>query len=134
MLFFFFSFVFFFPCLEHIAEIPVSLLAEPDLSNPTRHRYERPLDTIRSFEAAIDGSYNNRRMSYVRRGTLPRAYRAYDRMLMAFDPEESANGGYSRRSSYIGGKHFFRSAPNHRAFLHGLASVVYFVYALVCRG
>ncbi|SPN96960.1 uncharacterized protein DNG_00478 [Cephalotrichum gorgonifer] len=30
-------------------------IAEPDRSNPTRSRWERPLDTIRSFEAAIDG-------------------------------------------------------------------------------
>lgn len=29
--------------------------AEPDKSNPTRSRWERPLDTIRSFEAAIEG-------------------------------------------------------------------------------
>ncbi|KAI5786337.1 hypothetical protein DFH27DRAFT_528264 [Peziza echinospora] len=29
-------------------------IAEPDLSNPTRSRWERPLDTIRSFEAAIN--------------------------------------------------------------------------------
>ena len=36
------------------------LTADPDLSNPTRPRMERPLDTIRSFEAAIDGSYNRR--------------------------------------------------------------------------
>ena len=34
--------------------------ADPDRSNPTRPRLERPLDTIRSFEAAIDGSYNRR--------------------------------------------------------------------------
>ncbi|KAL8782835.1 MAG: hypothetical protein Q9213_005074 [Squamulea squamosa] len=31
--------------------------ADPDRSNPTRPRLERPLDTIRAFEAAIDGSY-----------------------------------------------------------------------------
>ncbi|EAQ93365.1 hypothetical protein CHGG_01600 [Chaetomium globosum CBS 148.51] len=36
-------------------------IPEPDRSNPTRSRWERPLDTIRSFEAAIDGGYNNRR-------------------------------------------------------------------------
>ena len=30
------------------------VITEPDLSNPTRHRFERPLDTIRNFEAAID--------------------------------------------------------------------------------
>lgn len=28
--------------------------ADPDLSNPTRNRLERPLDTIRSFESAIE--------------------------------------------------------------------------------
>ncbi|KAH8735487.1 hypothetical protein BGZ61DRAFT_80279 [Ilyonectria robusta] len=32
-------------------------IADPDKSNPTRNRWERPLDTIRSFEAAIDGGY-----------------------------------------------------------------------------
>ena len=36
--------------------------ADPDHSNPTRPRLERPLDTIRSFEAAIDG--HNRRQSF----------------------------------------------------------------------
>ncbi|TAQ89684.1 hypothetical protein B7494_g1968 [Chlorociboria aeruginascens] len=42
-------------------------IADPDRSNPTRSRWERPLDTIRSFEAAIEGSEvttNNRRSSY----------------------------------------------------------------------
>ncbi|KAL8922095.1 MAG: hypothetical protein Q9208_005405 [Pyrenodesmia sp. 3 TL-2023] len=36
------------------------LSADPDRSNPTRPRLERPLDTIRAFEAAIDGSYERR--------------------------------------------------------------------------
>ncbi|KAA8645111.1 hypothetical protein EYZ11_009843 [Aspergillus tanneri] len=30
------------------------VITDPDKSNPTRNRLERPLDTIRSFEAAID--------------------------------------------------------------------------------
>ncbi|KAL8842423.1 MAG: hypothetical protein Q9170_000551 [Blastenia crenularia] len=34
-----------------------NLITDPDRSNPTRPRLERPLDTIRAFEAAIDGSY-----------------------------------------------------------------------------
>lgn len=34
-----------------------SFTADPDRSNPTRNRWERPLDTIRAFEAAIDGNY-----------------------------------------------------------------------------
>lgn len=41
-----------------------NVLADPDKSNPTRNRWERPLDTIRSFEAAIDGGY--RRKSYMK--------------------------------------------------------------------
>jgi hypothetical protein len=42
--------------------------ADPDLSNPTRPRWERPLDTIRSFEAAIDKEYK-RRSQLIRSGT-----------------------------------------------------------------
>ncbi|KAL4890552.1 hypothetical protein BDV59DRAFT_204265 [Aspergillus ambiguus] len=30
------------------------VITDPDLSNPTRPRLERPLDTIRSFHAAIE--------------------------------------------------------------------------------
>ncbi|KAK2865323.1 hypothetical protein FQN49_003696 [Arthroderma sp. PD_2] len=60
-----------------------NIITEPDLSNPTRYRFERPLDTIKSFEAAIDGTYGGRRMSYAR-------------------PDESTNG-YSRPTSFFGG-------------------------------
>lgn len=42
---------------EHFTEQLLTIAADPDLSNPTRPRLERPLDTIRSFEAAIDGTY-----------------------------------------------------------------------------
>jgi len=58
-------------------------IADPDRSNPTRSRWERPLDTIRSFEAAIDGNYS--RKSYMR--------------------TDSGDGqsNYNRRSSYYGG-------------------------------
>ncbi|KAJ5622754.1 hypothetical protein N7490_011359 [Penicillium lividum] len=31
-----------------------NIISDPDRCNPTRNRMERPLDTIRSFEAAID--------------------------------------------------------------------------------
>ncbi|KAI9886798.1 MAG: hypothetical protein M1823_001368 [Watsoniomyces obsoletus] len=40
-----------------------NLIADPDRSNPTRNRWERPLDTIRSFEAAIDGNHQRRTLS-----------------------------------------------------------------------
>ncbi|KAI0175758.1 hypothetical protein GGR52DRAFT_570746 [Hypoxylon sp. FL1284] len=37
-------------------------ITDPDRSNPTRSRMERPLDTIRAFEVAIDGGYNRQSM------------------------------------------------------------------------
>ncbi|KAL8746596.1 MAG: hypothetical protein Q9190_001404 [Brigantiaea leucoxantha] len=40
-----------------------NIITDPDKSNPTRSRLERPLDTIRSFEAAIDGFYERRPFS-----------------------------------------------------------------------
>ncbi|KAK1807362.1 hypothetical protein LTR12_018290 [Friedmanniomyces endolithicus] len=60
-------------------------IVDPDLSNPTRPRMERPLDTIRSFEKAIDNGYK-RRASYT-------ASQSYDQ-----------NGQFSsrRNSSYFG--------------------------------
>ncbi|CAJ2500974.1 Uu.00g038270.m01.CDS01 [Anthostomella pinea] len=58
-----------------------NLISDPDRSNPTRNRWERPLDTIRSFEAAIDGGYN--------RNSVIKA-----------DTDSMAN--WNRRSSYYG--------------------------------
>jgi hypothetical protein len=58
-------------------------IAEPDRANPTRSRWERPLDTIRGFEAAIDGGYNRKSM-------------------LRSDAESVAN--WNRRSSYYGSK------------------------------
>lgn len=66
---------------------PLTRPAEPDFSNPTRSRWERPLDTIRSFEAAIDGEYRRRAS----------AMRSDQTDVM------SNYGGASRRSSYYGG-------------------------------
>ncbi|OJD35145.1 uncharacterized protein BKCO1_190009 [Diplodia corticola] len=68
-------------------DVDGSPIPEPDLSNPTRSRWERPLDTIRKFEAQIDGEYK-RRTGGART-----------------DVESVADfSGYtSRRSSYYGG-------------------------------
>ncbi|KAJ5466782.1 hypothetical protein N7475_004534 [Penicillium sp. IBT 31633x] len=38
------------------------LITDPDLSNPTRNRLERPLDTIRAFDAAIEAHRKQQRM------------------------------------------------------------------------
>jgi hypothetical protein len=59
------------------------IITDPDLSNPTRPRFERPLETIRSFEAAIEGTYSSRPVSWAR--------------------TESPNGGeQNKRGSYYG--------------------------------
>ncbi|KAJ5592880.1 hypothetical protein N7537_009784 [Penicillium hordei] len=73
-----------------------NVITDPDLSNPTRPRLERPLDTIRSFEAAINGSYNNNRASYAK-------------------TEDAASqiGDFSRRTSYYGGQN---SGPSNRNY------------------
>jgi hypothetical protein len=63
-----------------------NVITDPDLSNPTRPRLERPLDTIRSFEAAIYGTYTGRPASYAKT-----------------EPELGYRADYSRRSSYYGG-------------------------------
>ncbi|KAI0203942.1 hypothetical protein F4808DRAFT_393522 [Astrocystis sublimbata] len=66
--------------IEH-RDFQGNLIADPDRSNPTRSRWERPLDTIRGFEAAIDGGYNRKSL-----------YRS----------ESESIAGWNRRSSYYG--------------------------------
>ncbi|USW54324.1 hypothetical protein Slin15195_G076430 [Septoria linicola] len=68
-------------------------ITDPDLSNPTRPRMERPLDTIRSFEAAIDSGYK-RRSSYMR----------------SESHDQTGGYGQSRRNSGYG----FNGAPQNR--------------------
>ncbi|KAF9892904.1 hypothetical protein FE257_000496 [Aspergillus nanangensis] len=63
-----------------------NVITDPDHSNPTRPRLERPLDTIRSFEVAIYGTHSSRPVSYVKT-----------------EPEAGHRVDYSRRSSYFGG-------------------------------
>ncbi|KID81845.1 hypothetical protein MGU_10823 [Metarhizium guizhouense ARSEF 977] len=79
-------------------------IADPDRSNPTRNRWERPLDTIRSFEAAIDGGYqhtdsvaNWNRRSSVQTANQPRF------------PQDSYYGG--RPVSYRGDSQYGLPTP-----------------------
>ncbi|KAK3105490.1 hypothetical protein LTR53_018332, partial [Teratosphaeriaceae sp. CCFEE 6253] len=76
-------------------------IVDPDLSNPTRPRLERPLDTIRSFEKAIDNGYK-RRSSYQASQSLEQ------------------NGQYaSRRNSYLG-EHMKPSNHSRRSIANAL--------------
>lgn len=91
--------------LEH-RDADGNIITDPDLSNPTRSRMERPLDTIRSFEAAIDGSYNRRASFRAESTTLmsPQnnrrsgyfsGYQAQQRM-----PADGGGGYYGNRMSH----------------------------------
>ncbi|CAK4031973.1 Hypothetical predicted protein [Lecanosticta acicola] len=73
-------------------------ITDPDLSNPTRPRMERPLDTIRSFEKAIDNGYK-RRSSFVRAESYG-------------GPQDSQYAGSRRNSGY--GEFALPSNSRHR--------------------
>ncbi|KAJ5299831.1 hypothetical protein N7476_011388, partial [Penicillium atrosanguineum] len=51
-----------------------NVITDPDWSNPTRPRFERPLDTIKAFEAAIYGTYSSNRQSYIKTGSSGRPH------------------------------------------------------------
>ncbi|KAF4122597.1 hypothetical protein GMORB2_6904 [Geosmithia morbida] len=74
-------------------------IADPDLSNPTRNRWERPLDTIRSFEAAIDGGYT-------RRASMMRT--AHPLTPSRTTASGTFNGNSNRRSSHTPSQTKFR--------------------------
>jgi len=75
-----------------------NIITDPDRSNPTRHRLERPLDTIRGFQDAIDGSYNRRASSYGQSGDRPESRGTG---ITAMTGMTGMNGGDgSRRNSY----------------------------------
>lgn len=67
-------------------DIDGNTITDPDRSNPTRYRLERPLDTIRSFQMAAEGTSSNRRSTYSGRPVSQ----------MNFETN------HSRRSSYYG--------------------------------
>ncbi|EKD19324.1 uncharacterized protein L3040_009235 [Drepanopeziza brunnea f. sp. 'multigermtubi'] len=78
-------------------------IADPDRSNPTRSRWERPLDTIRAFEAAIDGNHSRR--SYAR--TESDRHSTYDRRTSHYGGTQVTTDGRPRNS--YGGR-----SPSHR--------------------
>ncbi|KAI8683910.1 hypothetical protein NCS57_00055900 [Fusarium keratoplasticum] len=93
-------------------------IADPDKSNPTRNRWERPLDTIRSFEAAIDGGYsrkslyraetdsqanwNRRNSSFTNQSRYP--HDSYYGRPTSLRPENSHYESGPPRSSYFDGQ------------------------------
>lgn len=71
-------------------------LAEPDKSNPTRNRWERPLDTIRSFEAAIEGPYAQRASARNGSGT----HTLMDPSFLGLPTNGLTEADWNRRESY----------------------------------
>ncbi|KAF5023151.1 hypothetical protein F66182_4784 [Fusarium sp. NRRL 66182] len=94
-------------------------IEDPDKSNPTRNRWERPLDTIRSFEAAIDGGYsrkslyraetdsqanwNRRNSSFTNQPRFPRDH-YYGGRPASFRPENTQFDLGPSRSNYFDGQ------------------------------
>jgi len=103
-----------------------NVITDPDLCNPTRPRLERPLDTIRSFEKAIDNGYK-RRSSYMRTDSESNMQQYNDRRNSGYGYDAGPNqnryangngngngGGYyggQRAESMAGGP---RRHPNNR--------------------
>ncbi|KAI9731493.1 MAG: hypothetical protein M1834_004613 [Cirrosporium novae-zelandiae] len=77
-------------------------ITDPDRCNPTRHRLERPLDTIRSFEAAIDKEYKEK--EYGRRGSVATALDSdgYNYNSRRSSSYQGYNGHPSGQGSYYG--------------------------------
>lgn len=76
------------------------VINDPDRSNPARSRMERPLDTIRSFEAAIDN--NHKRKALARSGMF--SLSLLSATLTDFQAESvDLSAMSSRRESFVGG-------------------------------
>ncbi|KAJ5220281.1 hypothetical protein N7468_009485 [Penicillium chermesinum] len=83
-----------------------NVIEDPDKSNPTRPRLERPLDTIRSFEAAIYGTYSSQRpTSYART-----------------EDGASQMGDFSRRTSYYGSNNYHNRGHSEQNGYYGRPS------------
>ncbi|KAI5196215.1 hypothetical protein AUEXF2481DRAFT_301130 [Aureobasidium subglaciale EXF-2481] len=88
-----------------------NVIAEPDLSNPTRPRWERPLDTIRSFERAIDGGYKRRSVS--RSESYTYNNQDQSRRSSYYGANNHDSGRYENGSQYGGGHYGMRRPDGH---------------------
>ncbi|OAL37493.1 hypothetical protein AYO20_03342 [Fonsecaea nubica] len=85
-----------------------NVITDPDRSNPTRHRLERPLDTIRAFNAAAEGTTSRRTSMNSRPGSQVGWNGDMNRRTSYYSnngyspqrPRISPAGGYYRNSSY----------------------------------
>ncbi|KAK9240160.1 hypothetical protein V1525DRAFT_371075 [Lipomyces kononenkoae] len=73
----------------HMRDMFGNVIQEPDRSNPTRSRSERPLDTIRSFEYAVTGDRHLKEQIF--RERLPWEGRRYQQ---AYNPSAYGDDSY----------------------------------------
>ncbi|QSZ35340.1 hypothetical protein DSL72_008210 [Monilinia vaccinii-corymbosi] len=86
-------------------------IADPDRSNPTRSRWERPLDTIRAFEAAIDGSYSSRKSMMRAESEVGSTYNTNNHRSSYYAATQMNNDErprYSQYGYYGGGQQSYR--------------------------
>ncbi|KAJ5119034.1 hypothetical protein N7448_010743 [Penicillium atrosanguineum] len=77
-----------------------NVITDPDWSNPTRPRFERPLDTIKAFEAAIYGTYSSNRQSYIKTDEAASQMGDYSRRTSYYGPNGHSNRGYDQNANY----------------------------------
>jgi len=103
---------------QHL-DINGNVITDPDLSNPTRPRMERPLDTIRSFEKAIDNGYK-RRSSMMRGESYEQSQQHQSRRNSSFGAGHESNrysqGGAAMPGGYYGNRRpeSYANGPQHR--------------------
>lgn len=90
-----------------------NVITDPDLSNPTRPRLERPLDTIRSFEKAIDNGYK-RRNSMMRSESHDQNQQYQSRRNSSFGAGYESNR-YSQGGAGMGGGYYGNRRPDSYA-------------------
>ncbi|KAF2187814.1 hypothetical protein K469DRAFT_771322 [Zopfia rhizophila CBS 207.26] len=95
-------------------DVDGQIIQEPDLSNPTRSRWERPLDTIRSFEAAIDNEYRRRAQPMRPESTVDAMSGYGSRRSSYYGVTDSLPGYDQNRYSQVGGYYGSRQAAAAR--------------------
>jgi len=93
---------------------------DPDLSNPTRPRMERPLDTIRSFEKAIDNGYKRRASYTASRKTAPLTHHTHETNLTPAESYDQNGQFSSRRNSNYYGESMRRSNHSRRSIANAM--------------
>ncbi|ESZ98901.1 hypothetical protein SBOR_0759 [Sclerotinia borealis F-4128] len=88
-------------------------IADPDRSNPTRSRWERPLDTIRAFEAAIDGNYSSRKSMIRPESDVGSTYNRRSSYYAATQATNDERPRYSQNSYYGGGQQPYRQSSQY---------------------